>query len=197
MSRRLLLAVPTLLALIFIAGISGPTTVQPLNSTRTAQHSTATQAVASHTATAGSASTAAPANLALMKSPLPGAQAAPSLSAASPHPPFPPPPVPPPPPKPVRALIWVCPPLLPVSSPLQPVRHSVCGDGFHAGETVVIRITSPRGLYWWTTVATPSGSIVSPLPFAVCRYLPGTLRAYGARGSVSNALPLITGCLAA
>jgi hypothetical protein len=196
MSRRLLLAVPPLLVLLVIAGISGPTPTEPLASTRTANAPTTSHPAGAQSVMSGIMSMGATNELRAGNTLVPQGQPTSSLSDTSPHPVFSPPPVVPA--RPVnRPLIWFCPPLLPVASPLQPLRHSVCGSGFHAGETVIIRLSSPHGVYWWTTIATSGGRFVSALPSTVCRYLPATIRAYGTRGSLSNRLELITGCLAA
>jgi hypothetical protein len=61
---------------------------------------------------------------------------------------------------------------------------------------VIIRATSRRGNFWWTTIAGPRGTFAAGLPPQLCFYLPATIRAYANRGGVSNSLQLLVlGCL--
>jgi hypothetical protein len=73
--------------------------------------------------------------------------------------------------------------------------ESLCGSGFHPGDTILLLATRTEGSTFWWTSADRAGSIRSVLPAPLCRFAPVSLTAFDAQAYRSNRLSLATtGC---
>jgi hypothetical protein len=75
--------------------------------------------------------------------------------------------------------------------------ESLCGSGFHPGDTILLVATRTEGSTFWRTVADRSGTFRSVLPAPLCRFAPVSLTGFDAQAHRSNRLSLATtGCVA-
>ena len=75
--------------------------------------------------------------------------------------------------------------------------ESLCGSGFHPGETILLVATRAEGSTFWRTVADRSGNIRSLLPAPLCRFAPVSLTGFDAQAYRSNRLAIASaGCTA-
>jgi hypothetical protein len=73
--------------------------------------------------------------------------------------------------------------------------ESLCGRGFHPGDTILLLATRAGGSTFWRTRADRSGSFRSALPAPLCRFAPVSLMAFDTHAYRSNRLSLgSTGC---
>jgi len=94
-----------------------------------------------------------------------------------------------------------CPlPAILARAPLKPAvivlcSQSLCGSGFHPGDSVLLLATRAEGSTFWRAVADRSGNIRSTLPAPLCRFAPIGLTAFDTHADRSNQLSLAsTGC---
>ena len=81
-----------------------------------------------------------------------------------------------------RAAIFLC-------------SESLCGSGFHPGDSILLLATRAEGSTFWRTVADTAGKFRSPLPAPLCRFAPIGLAAFDNHADRSNRISLAsTGC---
>jgi hypothetical protein len=68
--------------------------------------------------------------------------------------------------------------------------ESLCGSGFHAGDTIMLLAIKAGGSTFWRTQADRFGGFRSELPAPLCRFAPVTLRAFDTHAYRSNAISL-------
>jgi hypothetical protein len=73
--------------------------------------------------------------------------------------------------------------------------ESLCGRGFHPGDTIMLLANRAEGSTFWRTVADRSGNFRSALPAPLCHFAPIGLTAFDTHADRSNQLSLATtGC---
>jgi hypothetical protein len=98
--------------------------------------------------------------------------------------------------------VGACPmPAIPAAAPTRRATivlcsESLCGSGFHPGETILLIAMRSEGSTFWRTRADRSGNFRSALPAPLCHFAPVSLTAFDTHAGRSNRLSLAsTGCM--